>query len=102
MIFLVIRFNRIKISVKGFRDERYSTFRGRIFWIVRMVMMDFFFSLFIIASIQLWRGAIPIFINDTRLRSDEGIEFLELIGVLKNIFKISIRRTIEGRVWKMK
>lgn len=41
-----------------------------------MVMMDFFFSLFIIASIQLWRGAIPIFINDTRLRSDEGIEFL--------------------------
>lgn len=102
MIFLVIRFNRIKISVKGFRDERHSTFRGKIFWIVRMVMMDFSFSLFIIVSIQLWRGAIPIFINDTKLRSDEGIELLELIGVLKNIFKISIRRTIEGRVWKMK
>lgn len=67
-----------------------------------MVMMDFFFSLFIIVNIQLWRGAIPIFINDTKLRSDDGNEFLELIGVLKNIFRISIRRTIEGRVWKMK
>lgn len=53
MIFLVIRFNRIKIIVKWFRDERYSTFRGKIFWIVRMVMMDFFFSLFMIVNIQL-------------------------------------------------
>lgn len=61
-------------------------------------MMDFFFSFFIIISIQLWKGAIPIFMNDTKLKSDEGFMVLRLIEVLKNIFKMSMSKTIEGNV----
>lgn len=40
--------------------------------------------------------------NDTKLKIDEGFVALGLIGVLKNIFKMSMSKTIDGNVWKIK
>lgn len=92
----------IRIVMVMFIDEKDRIFSGNIFWIVSRAMVDFFFSVFIIFIIQLWKGAMPILIKEMIVTDEFIVIILFWVLFFRNIMEIKISKIRDGRAWMIK